>query len=178
MVNGLELDSKPFKDSLAVSFWRALAETPCIRIGWKPDFASGEALRASVQPLRKRLVAAVGAPLPPASFAMQPVMVFRGVRYTIERIVVGNRVPGTTSFAFLARPSAMNEKSAVIVLLHGSGMHPQEAFNWHYPGEYRRTERFENSAFVGAALELVEAGYTVYIPWLADDASTDYWPLL
>lgn len=177
LVNGLKLDSNAFRDSISIPFWRALAETPCNNVVWKPDYGSSEAFAASLQPLRERLAAAIGAPLPPQPNILNREILFANDRYSIERVVVATRLTGTTSFGFLARPLAMQKSSPVVVLLHGSGMHPQEAFNWRYSSEYRPTERLQNTAFVGAAIELVEAGYAVYIPWLADDALTSYWEL-
>jgi len=176
-VNGFALDSKELRDSIAAPFWQALAQTRCNRTSWKIDPTSPAGFRTSLLPLSERVFETVGAQLPPQQLVLSTTTVFRGDRYSIERVVVGTRLPGISSFGFLARPLAMRGKSPIVVLLHGSGMHPQEAFNWHFSSEYRPNERSNHSAFIGAAVELVEAGYAVYVPWMADDEVSAYWPL-
>jgi len=178
MINGQALDSRPFRDSLANQFWPALAAIPCERIAWQPNVASRAAMASSTAPLRKRIHSVVGPALPPRGFVTGRLPVFRGARYTVERIQVDGRVPNVRAFAYVVHPVGLGRKSPAVVLLHGSGIHPQEAFGWKLVNAYRPTERFAHSTFIGAALEFAEAGYTVYVPWLADDRLTDYWPRL
>lgn len=178
LVSGLELDSKAFRDSLASPFWRALAAAPCATPAWHPDLSSQGTLRASTQPLRRRLIAIAGSPLPSAGALLKSVTVYRGSRYIVERVLITSRIPNTATFAYVVRQSPMGRKTAAVVLLHGSGMQPLEALGWNVDNFYRAGERSSNAAFIAAALEFAEAGYTVYMPWLADNGQSAAWQQL
>jgi len=177
LVYGIELDSEAFKDSLARPFWRALSEMPCASPNWSLQASSPSALAASTAPLLKRLRQAVGPPMPSAGSILERVTVFRGPRYTVERVLITSRVPGATSFAYVVRQgiTPIARKTAAIILLHGSGMQPVEAFGWDVNNSYHANERSKNAAFIAAALEFAEAGYTVYVPWMADNADSPAW---
>ena len=178
MINGQALDSKPFQATFEKPFWSTLAATACERVSWRPDLATPAARTISTSPLRKRLREAIGPELPERAYITGHQQVFRGSRYTIERIQIDGRVANIRSFAYVVHPVMPVRKSPAVVLLHGSGMLPKEAFGWKLSNAYRVNERAGNAAFIGSALQFAEAGYTVYIPWLADDQSSDYWPRL
>ena len=170
-------DSSAFEDSLAAPFWSALAAIPCQPISWRPNVKSRSALYGSTEALRRRLLSdsrlasTVSAPV-----AERPI--YSGPRYRIDEIQFAGRLPDVLSYGYLARPVGMPRRSPVVILLHGPGMHPQEAFGWELTNAYRKNERAGHAAFIRFAVELVDAGYTVFVPWLADDQASDYWPVL
>jgi len=178
MIGGQALDSKPFITNLERPFWAALAATPCVQVEWQPDFANRRAFANATLPLKRRLLASTGTALESRGLLVDSHQIFRGPKYTIERVQIDGRIPNLRSFAYVIHPVALGRKSPAVVLLHGSGMHPTEAFGWQLTNAYRATERADSAAFVGSALEFAEAGYTVYVPWLADDRASDYWPRL
>ena len=177
-IRGMKLDSQEMQDSLAMPFWRALAGVPCRREGLDTRNSSARELLSTTATLRARLSRDVGGLMQVAGTELSRQMVYRGPRYTIERVVIGDRVPGASSFAFLARPAVEGTRSAPVVLLHGSGTLPQEAFGWDLNGAYPLPTQFGGTSFRGSAIELVEAGYTVFVPWLEDDDQDSYWPRL
>ncbi|MDB4912890.1 MAG: hypothetical protein JWM95_534 [Gemmatimonadetes bacterium] len=175
LIRGVTMDSKEMEDSLSPSFWRAVANAPCPSIRWKPNYLNEATFRTSTQPLRDRLSREVGALRQPAGTPLTRRSIFQGPRYSIEMVSYSSRL-GSTSFGYLARPAGLAQASAPVLLIHGSGMLPQSAFDWQFPDQAAAEKRFDSTAFVGAGLELVEAGYTVLSLWLADDALDNYWP--
>jgi dienelactone hydrolase len=175
LILGMKIDSKEMQDSLSLPFWRALANSSCPKISWKPNYSSDAAFQASIKPLRDRLSKVVGVLRQPAGLPLERRIVYQGPRYIVERVAFSNRL-GNTSFGYLARPNGTSSGSAPVLLIHGSGMAPQEAFDWQFPDQYGAEMRFDSTAFVGAGLELAEAGYTVLSLWLADDELDSYWP--
>jgi len=176
-VDGIELDSKAMRTDLAKTFWQSLASTPCASVAWAPDFSSSQGFAKSVHPVRERFLSLSGQPNLQQASLVARTTVFSTGHYTIERVTISDRLL-ITSFAYLLLPRGRTVTSAPVVLLHGSGMHPQEAFGWTLENAYRQGERANHAEFIGSAIELAEAGYTVYVPWLDDDASTSTWPLL
>ena len=177
IVQGRSVDSDSLADSLSVPYWRALAATACPRVKWQADYRSPASYEESVLPLRQRLKLATGALLPPAGSVLNRRVVSRGDRYTIERVVAEDRIPNSGEFGYLVRPVGNATPSPVVVLLHGSGMHPREAFDLDMTAQYRPGERASHASFVGSAIELAEAGYTIFVPWLADDQGSDRFPM-
>ena len=178
LVRGLPLGSSNLQDTLALPYWRALSSVSCANVRWKPDYSSASAFRQSTAPLRLRLQREVGSALQqPAGNVLARSTIFQNARYRIERVTIGDRIPNSISFGFLATPTGGNRSSAPVVLIHGSGMAPQEAFDWQLKDQYPGPTRFKGAAFVRSAIELVESGYTVFVPWIADDNTSNFWPL-
>ncbi|MDB4916830.1 MAG: Alpha/beta hydrolase family protein [Gemmatimonadetes bacterium] len=179
MVRGMTLDSKEFQDSLSRPFWRAVASTPCTPVRWTPSFDSVAAFQSSVAPLVRRLRRDAGNIVPDgAGGVLNRRVIFTGPRYIVERIWMTSRIVNTTTTGYLARPMGLATPSAPVILMHGSGMVPAEAFGWLFTDQYAGSTRFANTAFSGAALELVEAGYTVFVPWFEDERDNEQWPLV
>lgn len=178
LVRGMEVDGKAMRDSLDAPFWRALAASPCPPVAWSTNFASQDAFSVATAPLRARLQRSVGSLYDRAGNVLSRTYVYRSPRYTIERIAYSSRIPSASLVGWLATPIGSESASAPVVLLHGSGMAPQEAFNWQFADQYTGNffTRLDSTAFVGSAIELVEAGYTVFVPWISDDKLADFWP--
>jgi dienelactone hydrolase len=174
-VNGLSLNSDALQNSLALPFWRTLATAPCAPVQWRADLKGTDAFATSTRPLRDRLIQVTGPLYPSAGSVIESVTVFRGPRYTIDRVLVTSRIPNAKSFAYVVRQTQMRRKTPAVVLLHGSRMEPLEAFGWNVSGSYRPEERPKNASFVSAALEFAEAGYTVYVPWFDDNSQSSTW---
>ncbi|CAN5415031.1 hypothetical protein BH09GEM1_BH09GEM1_35710 [soil metagenome] len=175
-IRGAKLDSKEMVDSLSLPYWRAIAATPCPAVSWKPSYANDAAFQASRAPLLSRLRRASGQLLPPTHgevFARRTV--FENSRYKIQRMWIASRLTNVSITGFLATPLGVSA-SAPVLLLHGSGMVPAEAFGWSLRDQYGASTRFENTVFTNAAVELVEAGYTVFVPWFGDEIDNDSWP--
>jgi dienelactone hydrolase len=174
VVLGVRLGSAALNDSLAAPFWKALASSPCNESEISSD-GSGEAGQKMATAHTVRLLRAVAGPsLPPAGAVLEKVQIFKGARYTVDRVLIGSRVNNERAFAYVVRPTLMPRPTPAVVMLHGNGMQPLEAMGWTV-ATYQPGERAENASFIGAALEFAEAGYTVYLPWLADNSQFSTW---
>ena len=171
-IQGMELGSKDLLDRLDRPFWEALAAEPC-RIGASDVVRMRPGDR--VDSLRSYLAKVANVPKEHGGAVVSRSTVYRDRDYVVDEMLVRHRLPGAAALAFVARPLNMRRKSPAVILLHGSGMHPQEAFGWTLTNAYQNGERAADASFIGLASELARDGYTVYVPWLGDDALSPFW---
>jgi dienelactone hydrolase len=178
LIEGFPMDSPEMTDSLSRPYWRALAGTPCPRVAWNANVSNLRGLPDATAPIMARLKEIAGTAFRPAGYPYDRRVLYRGPRYSIDRIVFSDRTPGSITFGYLARPTPVKPGAPIVILLHGTGLHPQEAFGLDVSGNYRQKERADSASFVKLGLELVEAGYVVFVPWLGDSDRSDSWPFL
>jgi dienelactone hydrolase len=87
-----------------------------------------------------------------------------GENYSFRRIVVRSRFSFIETFAFVLEPTQSARRNAVVVLLHGSGTLPQQAFRLRFNAEGGVVSRTDSTPFIGLGLALARAGFTVIAP--------------
>jgi dienelactone hydrolase len=159
--------------------WNYLAQAECPFVSWNPDFDSPTGFQTSIIELRNQLNERIG-PLPdqPAGKLIEEIELYAGSHYTINWVRMESRLTGVSVFGYLARPLELFQPGPAVILLHGQYTPPHIAFGWRLSGDdvYIRDEF--SQVLTGAGVDLVEAGYTVFIPWLGDDIhpASPYFP--
>jgi len=151
-----------------------IASFECSPATWTPDFSSPEAYTLSKKPLLDKLLGRVG-PLPSnsAGRVIERRTLFAGQNYIIEWARVQSRLSPLSVMGYLAQPTQRVQPGPAVVLLHGAGVPPHKVFGWKLAGnEYY--DKYVDAPLSPVGLDLVEAGYTVFVPWISDDESQ--WP--
>lgn len=89
-------------------------------------------------------------------------------RYTIDWVRATSRLPGTTVVGYLAVPTRSTGSHPGVVLIHGADAPPHIAFGWRLRGDDPFVGYPNGVPLTSVATALVEAGYTVFVPWLSD----------
>ena len=155
--------------------WEYVARAQCLQPIWTPVFSSSAAYSASVAPLRQQLLSRLGAlPQTPAGNVLERQTLFANERYTIEWVRLASRLPGVSVFGYLARPLGWTQPGPAVIVLHGVQTPPHTAFGWRLAGDAGYIEYPYNPPLAAVGVDLVESGYTVFVPWLDD--SEESWP--
>ena len=86
--------------------------------------------------------------------------------YSFRQIVVSSRFSSIQTFGYVLEPSQSTRRNSLVVLLHGSGTLPQQAFGLRFNGEGGVVSRPDSTPFIGLGLSLARAGFTVVAPIL------------
>jgi dienelactone hydrolase len=173
-VRGVTAFSLPGEDmqwDINEEVWEWIAQTKCPKVSWQPDFTSPAAYAASVEPLRRQLQARVG-PIPPAAAGsvLSRTTLYTSDRYTVEWVEIASRLTGVSVFGFLARPSGVSGPAPAVVALTSDGVPINDLLGWTLPNDAPQRS-YPSSPLSGVAVDLVESGYVVFVPWLDDDRS-------
>jgi dienelactone hydrolase len=86
--------------------------------------------------------------------------------YSFRRIIIRSRFSPVETFAYVLQPKSASGLNPIVILLHGSGTLPQQAFNLRFNGDGGVVMRPDSSPFIGMGLALARNGFTVIAPIL------------
>jgi dienelactone hydrolase len=166
-----EIDTPVFRADADLTLWRFIAGAPCKAHGWSPDMSSAPAFDSSLAPLRRLLSEHVGAvPALPAGRVLDRKTLYDGPTYTIQFIELESRLKGVVQYGYLATPKGrLARKGPAVIVVHGSGTLPQQVFGWTFNQEGDLVAHRDSVPIIGLGITLVEAGYTVFAPWIDDN---------
>lgn len=142
---------------------RQLGCTP-LRPALGADGSWHEGLRLASAVVRAQIVGTV--PSKWAGEVLERYPYVDDANYRFGRVLIGSRLGEVPTFAYVMEPSRAATQRAVVILLHGSGTLPHQAFDVRLDGEGDAVTRPDSSAFIGIGLSLVQAGFTVIAPIL------------
>lgn len=121
-------------------------------------------LRRSAELVRRELLGSVSSI--PAGHAFDQSTFVENDNYQFSRILVASRVPGVRTWAYVVVPQASSGPKPVVLLLHGSGTVPSQAYSMRFEGDGGLVSRADSTPFIGLGMELARAGFTVIAPVL------------
>ena len=107
-----------------------------------------------------------GVPATPGGQQLENVELSKGENYSFRKISIQSRFSFIQTFAYVLEPTRLAGPKPVVVLLHGSGTLPQQAFNLRFNGEGGVVTRPDSTPFIGLGLALARRGFTVIAPIL------------
>lgn len=169
----LGIDETPFKLAFSQTYWDWIASSSCAPAPWQPDLSAPTRFAGSVEQLRAGFARRLG-PLGTlgGGTVLQRVLVSESTRYRVEFVVVSGRLAPSVYRAFIVTPTE-DAPAPAVVLLHGVGTLPRQAFGWRFGGS--EPIRHNKPPFDHLAIDLAEMGYTVVVPWIRNDVGS-VWP--
>lgn len=150
--------------------WDWLARAECPSAKWQPDFSSLAGYRGSVTPLREQLEARTGKmPQTEGGKVLEERLLFENERFTISWLRIISRLPEVSVSGYLARPRGIEGATPAVVVAHGAGVPAHTLFGWRLSGDKPHVAYPDNSPLGLVGVKLVESGYTVFAPWIADE---------
>jgi hypothetical protein len=155
-------------DSLMRLGTEAVFENQMRQIGCKPLAAGGtgrawaENERAAANAVRQRILGFV--PVAGPGRSRDNTVYVSDTNYAFGRILIDSRLAGIPTFAYFMQSTTQNGDRPLVLLLHGSGTLPHQAFGLRLNGEGGTVTRPDSTPFIGLGLALARGGFTVIAP--------------
>ena len=91
----------------------------------------------------------------------------RSDQYVFRQVSVLSRLGGIPTFAYAMQPASSSDSRPTVILLHGSGTLPHQAFGLRLDKEGGAVTNSDSTPFIGIGLNLVHAGFNVVAPLIS-----------